>query len=886
MDAIIEQMALRSIRPVLAHLLLALLSPGAGLSQVAISQVYGGGGNTGATLRNDFIELFNRGADAVELGGWSVQYAGAASGSWQVTPLRGTLGPGRYYLVQQAAGAGGTAALPEPDATGTIAMGATAGKVALVRSSAALEGNQPRSEEIADFVGYGTADFAEGSPARAPSNTTALLRRRGGCADTNDNSGDFEAGPPAPRNSASPPNDCSAAAPAAVPLTISAIQGEGAESPFAGRRVETTGIVTARRSNGFYIQSRAADEDSNPETSEGVLVFTQGPPPPEAARGNVVKVTGVVTEFRPAADPQSPPLTELTDAQVELLATGAALPEPAGITASELYPAGGREVLERFEGMRVRVAAVRAVSPTGSTLNEASGGATGNGIYFAVLDGAGRPFREPGNDHPERLRVDTGALDPGLRRDMAGGMEAFDVVGVIDYGFRTYTLLVESGRFPGTVPRPWPPDTVIAPTAGEFAIASMNLRRLFDDRDDPAVADVVLTADNLRRRLDSIAAVIRDSLHSPAVIAVQEAENLGVLEALASRAGPGYRAFLAEGNDPAGIDVGFLVDAGRVAVERVTQEGKTDVYRPPAGGEALVHDRPPLVLTARIGGFSFRAVAVHLRSLINAETPEVQAKRRAQALAVRDLAARLQREFPGDGLAVLGDFNAFPSDEILGTIGEAGLFNLASTLPRDQGFTFIQDGISQTLDHILVNPALRRRWSRYEVGHGNADSPDTAGRYSDHDVPVAVFAENPESREFTAANVTNAATFLTGAVAPGQLVSVFTRTLGQRNFELPTAAAGGRTTVTVGSTSVRAPVATAVPGVFAVVRDGEFADILVNGLAPGPPPAVWVGGRRAEIVERGPFRLRVLAPWGGEVIVVSEGKSSEPGPRLEEPARP
>ena len=106
--------------------LLALLpaSASATSSGIVISQVYGGGGNSGATYKNDFIELFNRGASPVNVTGWSVQYASAAGTSWQVTNLSGTIAAGQYYLVQEAAGAGGTTNLPTPDATGSIAMSA------------------------------------------------------------------------------------------------------------------------------------------------------------------------------------------------------------------------------------------------------------------------------------------------------------------------------------------------------------------------------------------------------------------------------------------------------------------------------------------------------------------------------------------------------------------------------------------------------------------------------------------------------------------------------------------------------------------------------------------------------------------------------------------
>jgi len=97
--------------------LVALAQPAAALSTtVVISQLYGGGGNTGATFRNDFIELFNRGGAAVSVTGWSVRYASSAGTSWAATSLSGTIQPGQYYLVQEAQGAGGTTNLPTPDA--------------------------------------------------------------------------------------------------------------------------------------------------------------------------------------------------------------------------------------------------------------------------------------------------------------------------------------------------------------------------------------------------------------------------------------------------------------------------------------------------------------------------------------------------------------------------------------------------------------------------------------------------------------------------------------------------------------------------------------------------------------------------------------------------
>src|SRR5919112_1170358 len=104
---------------------------------VVINEVYGGGGNSGATLKQDFIELYNKSASPVNLAGWSVQYASATGTSWATTALTGTLPAGSHYVVREAQGTGGTTDVPS-DVTGTIAMSGTAGKVALVNATGAL----------------------------------------------------------------------------------------------------------------------------------------------------------------------------------------------------------------------------------------------------------------------------------------------------------------------------------------------------------------------------------------------------------------------------------------------------------------------------------------------------------------------------------------------------------------------------------------------------------------------------------------------------------------------------------------------------------------------------------------------------------------------------
>ena len=183
----------------------ALTTPAeAASSGAVINEVYGGGGNSGATLTNDFIELANAGSGAAALDGWSVQYISASPGAtttWQVTPLTGSLSGGGLYLIGEAAGTGGTTGLPPTQASGSINMSGTSGTVALVDNSTPLTcktaADCAADSDIVDLVGYGTAVIHEGS-ADAPglSNTTSAQRIT--TTDTDQNGTDFTAAAPTP----------------------------------------------------------------------------------------------------------------------------------------------------------------------------------------------------------------------------------------------------------------------------------------------------------------------------------------------------------------------------------------------------------------------------------------------------------------------------------------------------------------------------------------------------------------------------------------------------------------------------------------------------------------------------------------------------------------
>jgi endonuclease G len=187
---------------------LTVQQPPPPVDHLVISQLYGGGGNSGATFTNDYVEIYNPTGVSFNLAGWSLQYASAAGTSWtNKQPLGGTIAPGEYFLVALASGGANGSSLPvSANITGDINMSATSGKIALVSNSISLSGTCPNGvdPDVVDFVGYGTSAscFEGAARAAAPSNTSALFRKLNGAQDTNQNGADFQTAAPNPRRTA------------------------------------------------------------------------------------------------------------------------------------------------------------------------------------------------------------------------------------------------------------------------------------------------------------------------------------------------------------------------------------------------------------------------------------------------------------------------------------------------------------------------------------------------------------------------------------------------------------------------------------------------------------------------------------------------------------
>ena len=246
-------------------------------SGLVISQVYGGGGNSGATYKADFIEVFNASGQPISVTGFSVQYASAAGSSWQVTTLSGTIPAGGYYLVQESVGTGGTVDLPTPNVVGTIPMSATAGKVALVSATTALTSATPTAN-VVDIVSFGASTANEGTPVGPLSNTTAASRNSQGCVDTDNNVADFTIGAPAPRNSATPTNVCGANAPIVTSCpAFKVVTGTGGTGTASASDIDSTvnGVVLSNQAPGITLGTfTAANGPGTSATAQIVVAST------------------------------------------------------------------------------------------------------------------------------------------------------------------------------------------------------------------------------------------------------------------------------------------------------------------------------------------------------------------------------------------------------------------------------------------------------------------------------------------------------------------------------------------------------------------------------------------------------------------------------------
>lgn len=582
---------------------------------------------------------------------------------------------------------------------------------------------------------------------------------------------------------------------------ISQIQGESNRSSMDGKSVTTRGIVTAIVRRGFYIQTPDGEVDGNPKTSEGIYVF-MNQEAVNVSAGDLVEVSGTVSDYTPRNERYFLPLTEITRPSVKVVSSKNPLPKPIELTSAELSPTGQIDQMERFEGMRVSVAVLNVVAPTGGRINERTGEATSDGVFFGVIAGTPRPFREPGIDfltkfidklppatpvfdmNPELLRIDSDSQTGAKPIDVTSGATLKNLTGVIDYAYKSYTILVDADNPPTVEGNK---TFVPASPAGEreVTVGSFNLENFFDDEKNSANVEkeTVYPKEVFQRRLNKASLGIRKVLSSPDVLAVIEVESLTVLKKLADKINadtvaegkpnPNYQAFLEEGNDIRGIDSGFLVKTSKVKVVETQQLAKDEkLVTPGAQDFEKVFDRPPFLLRAEVADaktnqkLEFTVIVNHFKSYGGIDDPKdgdrVRNKRRLEAEWLAKFIADRAVANPTERLIVCGDFNSFQFNDgyndLIGilkgksdpnvvvpstTAYQTGLINLGERIDAKNRYSYVYGGSAQILDHILVNKNAGQRGLKFGYARLDADfpviysnDPNRPERLSDHDAPI------------------------------------------------------------------------------------------------------------------------------------------------------
>jgi len=560
--------------------------------------------------------------------------------------------------------------------------------------------------------------------------------------------------------------------------SVNAIQAAAHISPLVGRCVrDVEGTVTAvlgrKKGQAFWIQQTPGDDD--PSTSEGLFVMALDGLA-EVGEGDAVRLTGRVEEPRWRMEL---PVTRLVADGLEIKGRRGDLPAPVvmgrggrsiptpnidddGLTLFE-PDSDAIDFYESLEGMRVRVKDAVVVGPT-SRYGE---------IVVLGDEGAGSRPRssrggvvlQPGNAHPERVIIDDRLVaDPPAVR--VGDRLSGEIDGVLHYSYGCFKLL--NTRPLSVEPRATvePPSTTLSARGDRVTVATFNVENLHAGSDE--------------LKFRSVAEIIVDRLGAPTVVTLQEiqddsgAEDDGtvgaevtlkrLVDAVAAAGGPRYDwrqidpVDNEDGGQPgANIRVALLFSPTGVKAENRSAEGRSGgvaagprLEPNPAligpDDPAFARSRKPLAVELEVGGDRWFFVVCHLRSkggddaLFGRRQPPIrwsENQRGLQTALVRKLIDDLRAADPGARIIALGDLNDFEFRTPVESLAVPPMVNLMKRLPESERWTYVYQGNAQTLDHIIVSPALAES-AEIEVIHVNADLP-ASERASDHDPVIARF---------------------------------------------------------------------------------------------------------------------------------------------------
>ncbi|MGY5858197.1 MAG: endonuclease/exonuclease/phosphatase family protein [Candidatus Thorarchaeota archaeon] len=537
-------------------------------------------------------------------------------------------------------------------------------------------------------------------------------------------------------------------------VTIPEIQGDGFESPFPyNTYVDTYGIVTSDLQayglkGGFFVQDPVGD--GNPATSDGIFCYNYWY---DVNVGDEVLLTGRVREYYG--------LTQLYAPYVTILSSGNPLPDPIELNPpfddydSDVY-------YEALEGMLVSVECMRAVAGT-NQYGEAAGVVADTDVKRVFQD-------DPAGTGGIIFTDDVGGYLVNART----GNMIKNLVGPLDYTYDEYKVLPSADNPPEVTPEWWAESDFVWPRGLRcgFTVATYNLYNLFDEVNTPDKDDPIYSSEEVELLLSKHANAIYDYLRLPDLIAVQEVENLEILQRLADTAPIQglYGAVLIDGPDGRGIDVGLLYRLDRVEIKSVearqTCTDLDDLYGPGTDpnfpcdeGYNPLFSRPPLVvhLKTLVSGHGWKykhgtdlwVIINHFKSkgVYPPTYADPEPRRIQQAEWVTTLVDEIQDINRRAKVIVLGDLNTFSNEVPVYTLEDSGLNNLILKVRKQTRYTYIYRGVSEVLDYIMVTKSLKRYFKQARIVHFNVDfpfelftdDPNTGIRSSDHDVFMCSF---------------------------------------------------------------------------------------------------------------------------------------------------
>jgi len=552
---------------------------------------------------------------------------------------------------------------------------------------------------------------------------------------------------------------------------ISTVQGPGESSPLTGAEVDVEGVVVGAfqkpgELGGLFVQEEDPDQDRNPQTSEGLFVFTRFP----ARVGDLVRVRGRVTEFRGLTELQPVMRLEVCEHTPSLRTAAIAR-----------LPLASADDFEAIENMRVIlpqklvitglhqlwkfgelvVSSERLFQPTQLAR---PGEAALESERVINLDQLIIDDGRTGSNLPVRFNGQDNSTAFSASNPLRTGQAIAGLEGVMHYGFGHYRLQPtrQLQIDAGINPRSAAPDAV----GGALRAAVFNVLSYFSTLNESLPTCGPFHDQRCRGANDLTEQSLQMQKLAAALIAI-DADIFALIE-LENNSAQSLQDFTNALNSTAGEEAWDFVRTGSIGQDAI-KVGL--LFKPikvtPAGHFAILNkavdarfndalNRPALAQTFRVKGSGslLTVVGIHLKSksCTDAREPETALNdmqscfnhaRTEAAAALADWALSNPTGFDDSRVLVLGDFNSYRMEDPIREMQAKGLIDLLGRSGGRNAYTYVYHGLAGTLDYAFASPALAMHVTGVTAWHINADESEVLDYRVKTGMPDAYMARNP-----------------------------------------------------------------------------------------------------------------------------------------------